>query len=80
MYFFKIIILREGDIIDLKQNTMKKRIINRPFDSNLNDRQFSIKNQITSRSRFDSIADEVIFRILYNYKFILNKIKTKFYY
>ncbi len=56
-------ILREGDIIDLKQTTMKKRIINRAFDSGLVDTQFSIKNQIMSRSRFESIADEVILYI-----------------
>nr|QNH68101.1 Flap endonuclease GEN1 [Brachionus koreanus] len=55
----KLIFVREGDVIDLKQETMKKRNIARFKNDNLTQSQCiqSIK-PIQKRSRYDFIADE----------------------
>lgn len=58
----KLIFVREGDIIDLKQDTMKKRNQNRFGDSQ--SQQQSQSKPIQKRSRYDSIANEV--SITYN--------------
>ena len=67
----KLIFVREGDVIDLKQDTMKKRNQARYGDSNFSQskssqscsyssQSSSTQNDIKKRSRFDHVADEVI--------------------
>jgi hypothetical protein len=61
----KLIFIREGDVISLKQNTMKKRNQNR-FGESSQSSQFSnsqSQKPIKNRSRFDNVADEVIYFI-----------------
>lgn len=60
----KLIFVREGDVIQLKQDTMKKRNQQR-FDGQ-SQTQFSQSSQkpIQKRSKYDSIANEVILILL----------------
>lgn len=60
----KLIFVREGDVLDLKQDTMKKRNQNR-FGSSQSQSQScdsgaSVSKPIKKRNKFDSVADEVI--------------------
>ena len=64
----RLIFVREGDVIDLKQDTMKKRNVARYGESHPS--QLSQSSQasqsqtqsIKKRSRFDHVADEVIYK------------------
>lgn len=60
----KLIFVREGDVIDLKQETMKKRNIARFYNENLSQTQSTQSTKpIQKRSRYDFVADEVVYLI-----------------
>jgi hypothetical protein len=75
----KLIFVREGDVIDLKQHTMKERINNRfgtkkcvqPIEATQSNETSNLKMKKMKRSHFEGIINEVL---LYGFKFINLKI------